>query len=438
MKLNKPKNPNYCGTVVKIGTLIPIEKCDNIQVAMVLNNRVVVSKATQVGDIGIFFPIESQLSKEFLSKNNLYRHTELNSNPEAKGGFFEDSGRIRCVKLRNTPSEGFFIPLTSVEFTGVNISEFNIGDEFDELNGINICKKYYVVFQHSQGLSKSEKRNKKIEKVSRMVEGQFRLHIDTEQLKKNIHRVNPDDLVSITVKCHGSSAVIGKVLVQKKLDWKHKLAKMIGIKVIEKEYDLVYSSRNVIKNEYFATENSDSYYSENIWQQVAERIKDVIPNGITLYGEIVGYVTENSFIQKNYHYNCLNGTNKFYVYRVTFTNQDGKVFEFTRPQIDEFCKMNNLEATPLCYYGFARDIYPEIPIDEHWHENLLAKMDKDEKFGMNNIMCPYNNYEVPSEGCVLRIEKLSEPIPLKLKNFKFLERETKELDESISNIEDEN
>nr|MDA3854971.1 hypothetical protein [Candidatus Woesearchaeota archaeon] len=69
----KPKNINYCGTVVKIEQLIPLDNCDNVLHASIFGNLVIVSKNTEVGEIGIFFPVETQLSKEFLSENNLYR-----------------------------------------------------------------------------------------------------------------------------------------------------------------------------------------------------------------------------------------------------------------------------------------------------------------------------------------------------------------------------
>ena len=65
----------------------------------------------------------------------------------------------------------------------------------------------------------------------------------------------------------------------------------------------------------------------------------------------------------------------------------------------------------------------------------MARLDADERFYMNNIMCPMNNKQVPAEGCVLRVEKLYNAEPYKLKNYKFLEWETKQIDSGEIDIE---
>ena len=64
----KVKNKNYCGTIVKINTLVPIENSDNIQHAIIMGNSVIVDKKTYIGDVGIYFPLETQLSKEYLNR----------------------------------------------------------------------------------------------------------------------------------------------------------------------------------------------------------------------------------------------------------------------------------------------------------------------------------------------------------------------------------
>ena len=84
MKLKQPQNNNYCATIIEIKTLVPLEKCDNVQGAIIFGNQVIVSKELKIGTIGLFFPLETQLSKEFLSANNLYRKNELNTNKISK------------------------------------------------------------------------------------------------------------------------------------------------------------------------------------------------------------------------------------------------------------------------------------------------------------------------------------------------------------------
>jgi len=439
MILEKPKNINYCATIAEASNIIELDNCDNVVGVLVLGSHVICSKNTIRGAMGVFFPIECKLSDAFLSSNNLYRHKEKNSD-NTKVGYFEDNGRLRAVKFRGHKSEGLFMPMSCLDFTGVK--DLNIGDEFDTINDINICQKYQT--KKRGGNLGSNKRDNKIKRVSRMVDGQFKLHIDTAQLKKNMKNVGFNDIVSITAKLHGTSAVFGNVLVKRKLSLLEKIARLFGIQVKEQEYDLVYSSRNVVKNEHFNDKANDGYYKTNLWAEWADRLKELIPKGITLYGEIVGYTSDGSMIQKGYHYGCSEEHSEFYVYRITQTNADGLVTELNRKEIDEFCTRTGIQATPLLYFGYTRGIYPELnTIDEEgneldWHTDLITKMEIDEGFLMNDMKCKYNNNEVPSEGCVLRIEKLYNPVPYKLKNYAFYERETKLLDKGESDMEEEN
>ena len=81
----KLTNANYNATVVEIKTLVQLENCDNVQAAIIMGNQVIVSKDTKIGEIGLFFPVETQLSKEYLSVNNLYRDSKLNVDKNKKG-----------------------------------------------------------------------------------------------------------------------------------------------------------------------------------------------------------------------------------------------------------------------------------------------------------------------------------------------------------------
>lgn len=255
--IKEPKNKNYCATVVEIKTLVPLANCDNVQYAIIMGNSVVVSKEVKIGDIGLFFPVETQLSKEYLSANNLYRKPELNSNPEEKG-YFEENGRIRCVKFRQNKSEGLFMPHSSITFTGSE--PLNVGDEFDELKGIEVCKKYIPKNTRTSGAPGSKKdRSKKYE--SKLVDGQFRFHSDTSMLYKNLHKFTPESLISVTYKLHGTSGISSYVLCKQPATWLNKAAVWFWNNIVcgiipdkftfsleEVGYDYLYSSRKVIKN----------------------------------------------------------------------------------------------------------------------------------------------------------------------------------------------
>ena len=250
MKIGKIKNENYVATVVKITTLLPLEGCDFVQAAIIMGNQVIVSKDAEVDTIGLYFPVEAQLSKEYLSNNNLYRKAELNVDPEKKG-YFEENGRIRCVKFRGHKSEGLFMPLNSLDFIfSYSNGDLNLNDCFDELYGIPICSKYIVKQNRTPGQpgSKSSKSIKKYE--SKLVENQFRFHQDTSMLYRNLHRIEPNSLISITYKLHGTSGISSYVLCKRKLNWVEKLLHKFKVNIKTEEYDYLYSSRKVIKNLY--------------------------------------------------------------------------------------------------------------------------------------------------------------------------------------------
>ena len=250
-----------------------------------------------------------------------------------------------------------------------------------------------------------------------------------------MHKLNPTDFITITDKRHGASWIVGNVLTLKPLTWKDKFAKILGINVRTEHYDHVCSSRKVVKDQYLNAEAGPGFYGFDLWTEIKETIKELIPKGFTLYGEAVGFLPNGQAIQKGYHYGCDPGKYEIFVYRITFTNEDGKTFELSDAQIREFCKERGLNIKKEFYAGLAKDLFPEIPLGEHWHENWLAKLEKQTQFNLNDAMCPANNLEVPAEGVVIRVEKLREFDAYKLKNYKFFEWETKQLDAGVIDIE---
>lgn len=204
MNLKTPKNSNYAAVVVEIKTLVPLENCDNVQGAPIMGQHVIVGKDIEVGEVGLYFPLESQLTKEYLSANNLYRDKTLNSD-QTKVGYFDVNGRIRCQKFRGHDSEGLFMPINSIRFTGVNpVTDLKMADEFDELNDIEICRKYIVKDTKIQGTPGSKKdRNMNDKMKDKMVENQFKFHQDTSILYKNTHKISADTIVHLSYKEHG-------------------------------------------------------------------------------------------------------------------------------------------------------------------------------------------------------------------------------------------
>lgn len=446
MKLEAPKNPNYAATIVRLSTFIDLPNCDNVKGALLFNNQVIVSKDAQVGDLGIYFPVEAQISAEFLGANNQFRKYEFgNNDPAAKAGFFEQHGRVKAVKFRGHKSEGFWCPLSFLLYLGTTViwddplhegHYFLTGGlredvAFDFIGDHEICRKY-VPKHNPAPLSKNRLKQPRAE--DQILPDQFRFHPDTENLRRNAHKLHPTDYISITDKIHGTSVVIGNLLTRKPLSFLERLVRWAGVEVSESVYSLVWSSRRVVKGVGdTAKANSVHYYDEDIWGIVAKEVKDDLEQGITVYGEITGYMPGGGEIQKSYTYGAEPGKHDFWIYRVTWTNPAGFVFEFSRTQIVEYCTKHGFKTVPdLQAPGIATALVAYDGKDlEAWQIQLLKTI---EAFYVTGRKCSYNP-GMPAEGVVVKIDHYYDPVAFKVKSFEFLELESKMLDAGAADIE---
>lgn len=192
------------------------------------------------------------------------------------------------------------------------------------------------------------------------------------------------------------------------------------------------------------------FYGTDIWGLAHEIVKPFLQKGMTFYYEIVGYLPSGAGIQGKFDYGQEPGKFGVYIYRITSTNVDGKVIEFSAKQVQDFCKKNALNPVPELYYGEAYNLINSKPIMEtkdledakfiysevdpkSFGEAFLITV-KDKYNEKNCYMCVN---KVPEEGCVIRIEGM-EIEAYKQKSNAFYMLETSELDKGNSNIEDEN
>jgi hypothetical protein len=131
---------NYKAIIAKIDRVTPIPNADRIHLATVLGESVIVSKEWEIGKVGVLFVAGTQLSETFAANNNLFRDSEKNLD-KSKKGFFEDNRRVRAQPMLGVKSEAFFADLNSLTFAG-DVSTLNIGDSFEEFNGVKICNKF--------------------------------------------------------------------------------------------------------------------------------------------------------------------------------------------------------------------------------------------------------------------------------------------------------
>lgn len=435
MKISiSPKaNPNYLAKLVCLSNLRTHPNADRLQIATIDGNNVITGLNAKEGDLYVYFPLEVAINKEYLSFSNSFEDKTLNQDQNVKG-FFQKTGRVRACRLRSIPSEGYIAPVDSIYNwldNGFIFSEDDVNKEFDTIGDTKICEKYISITQRQKS-EKVPKNQKKVVREPKVVEGQFKFHQDTIQLKKAIHEVSPEDYISITKKLHGTSWVASKLLCNRKLNWFEKLLKRFGVKIQDTHYDLLWASRRVLKNGFLEVGNKEHYYSYDLWEDIAKSVDYAIQPSITLYGEAVGFTKGGAYIQNGYDYGCAPGTFKTYIYRITSTNPSGDVYEFSHRQVKEYCDRYGLLMVPELYYGKAKDLYPEIPTDTHWHQNFLEQLMEDylEKD------CEICSNKVPDEGIVLRRDIFDVDL-YKLKSFKFFEWETKQLDEGVVDIESE-
>jgi hypothetical protein len=216
-------------------------------------------------------------------------------------------------------------------------------------------------------------------------------------------------------------------------------------KNFDTEYYNVYSSRTVIKNQYINKQVNSGFYSVDVWGEYNELLKGKIPQNITIYGEIVGYLTDSSkMIQKGYDYGCKVGCNKLMIYRVNEKLEDGTHREYEIDEVIDF--INNLVVNfpeisdrimpyTLLYHGKFADLYPNIDVANHWNENVLEAMKNDKQMlGMelDEVLC---DNKVPREGVCIRIA--NDPVKecFKLKCAKFLMKESASIDKGEVDIE---
>lgn len=469
----------YCCTVVRIGEVTPIEGSDFLAKTIINGDSIVIRKdEVKEGDLMLYASNETQLNLDFLSANNLFElgSRELNANheeveklinegkkDEAKKlvGFFNKRGRVKMIRLRGVPSFGFLFSLDTLAVWKPEVAKLNLedyeGKDFDTVCDELFIKVYVPYVKPKPERTKSDKRNKKLNRFDRIIPGEFSFHYDTDPLAKNMFLIKPDDVVTISVKIHGTSVIIAnvktrkprKIAVTKRLwNWVvDKLALPEERKYIDYDvvYDNVYSSRTVIKNKYINKDVTDGFYGTDLWGEYSEKLYPFIPKGMTIYGEIFGYVTgESKMIQKGYDYGCEPGKNKMMIYRITTDIGEGKKYEWDVLEVREFTNkllQDNPELAEwikpitVLYHGTLRDLYPHISTENHWHETVLAAMQNDtETLGME-LDEPLCNSKVAREGIVLRIDNDPVKEAFKLKTVKFREREKALIDNGEVDME---
>lgn len=415
MKLETPENGNYVATIVRIKNPYKLEGLDNLVGVKFFGFQALISKDTEADILGVVFTAETQLSEEYVKQNNLYRHSDLNKETD-KSGYVEDNRRVKAIKLKGNSSNALFMPLESLAFTGINLDELKEGDAFDKINGHDICKKY----TRKQKSSRIEK-NKRVT-FKRVDEKFLPEHYDSENYFKNSHVIKGNRQIIVTQKLHGTSIRIGNTIVQRQLNLRDKVAKSLGVSVIDKEFAHVYGSRKVIKDS--NNPNQNHFYDDDIWTEEGKKYDDSIPENFIVYGELIGWTKSGAPIQKGYTYRVPKGTSDLYVYRVAVVTNQGMLVDLSWEQVKEFCRDRNLKYVPELWSGMHKYFIADDWMDKNYF-----------KEGYKQAV-PLDDESPCDEGVCVRVDGMA-PYILKAKSPEFFVHETKMIDQGAADTEED-
>lgn len=373
----------HCGYVIRVEKLRPHPNADRLQLLDVFGTTTTVGLDVAVGDMGIYFPTDLQLSIEYCVANHLCRKNPLDGT--ADSGYMDgDKRNVTAIKLRGERSDGIYVPLSSLETFG-NISKLKAGDTIDTFNEHLICEKY-IPRSNKHAISRSESGKPSKKKAQAPIAPLFTEHVDTSQLAYNLSAFKPGDEIEITLKMHGTSQRTAYVPVLKGYkrtfwDW---LFRRQGKPVYE--YDYVSGTRRTILNDY-----EGGFYGSNTFRkQHADAFVGKLWKGETVYYEVVGFtdtgapimgdcqnkkLNDKEFVKQygettRFSYGCepistpalykapemaehlpAKPQSDLYVYRMTMTNEDGDVVEYTPDFMRYRCEQMGVKTVPVFAKG---------------------------------------------------------------------------------------
>lgn len=428
MKYDAIKNPNYVATIIRVAALEDLEGLDNLKGLRVFGMQALVSKDVQVGDVGVLFSTEVQLSQGFAAANNLHRHTNLNMDPTQKG-YLEDSRRVKAIKLRGHRSDSLFMPLTAFAYLGIKPDEFTVGDVFDSINGNEILRKYMI---KEPGINKGPQA--RVRRVDLKV---FPEHIDSENYWRNSHKIPQDAPIVITQKIHGTSVRYGTVPVARDKGFIERLLNRLGFPTVDTEYRFVVGSRKVVKSIDGEAESAGKqhFYADDLWSVYADthRLSEVIPPGYLVYGELVGWTPEGAPIQPNYTYDLPQGESVLYVYRVATVTPSGVVTDLSWPATKAFARGIGLDTVPELWTTMHEGFEPDSWMDKNYYDDWVAGAGD----GWPDMPVPLSDPDSVDEGLCIRYDGPNGIYILKAKSPIFLGHESALLDTGEADIESE-
>lgn len=374
---------SYCGYITTLKNVRQHPNADRMKLADCFGNTVCVGLDANEGDVVCYFPTDGQLSEEYATQNNLVRRKDDAGNNV--GGYLDPEKRnIRAIKLRGEKSDGITMPLESFAYTGVDISTLTIGTQITVINGHEICQKYIPKSNQRTPHEGSNRTRKHKDPIAPL----FQEHADTEQLAYNLGAFKSGDEIEITLKIHGTSQRTANlpVLTGYKRSLWDRIMRRPGTPIYE--YGGVSGTRRVVLNTY----DGGFYGSNEFREQHSKTFEGKLWKGETVYYEVAGFthtgvpimascdnkkLQDKEFVKQYgketvFSYGCdprglrevhlcdEQGPYKttigapqsrIFVYRMTMTNPDGEVVEYTPDFMRYRCEQMGVETVPMLWKG---------------------------------------------------------------------------------------
>lgn len=188
----------YFGLVTKLQNVRKDENSDRLYLADCFNEGVIIGSDMQTGQEVLYLPTDGEIERWFGNEFCLFRKNE-DGTPQ--GGYIENNGHIRAIKLRGNQSSGVVIALDKV-YEKFGDQNWKDGDKVNTINDKEFCRKYIPKRKIPTGQVKTSYKGRKAEGITYP---EFSMHTDTEQLAYNLDKFRSGDILNMTLKMHGTS-----------------------------------------------------------------------------------------------------------------------------------------------------------------------------------------------------------------------------------------